>query len=46
MIMKHTLETLLQKNHGNITEAVINEALDYDTPKAFFEDLLQYGCQS
>jgi len=46
MIMKHTLKNLLQKNHGNITEAVINEALDYDNPKDFFEDLLQYGCQS
>ncbi len=44
--MKDTLQNLLQKNDGNITEAVINEALDYDTPKAFFEDLLQYGCQS
>jgi len=44
--MKHTLEKILQKNHGNITEAVINEALDYDNPKDFFEDLLQYGCQS
>lgn len=44
--MKDTLQKLLAENHGNITEAVINEALEYDNPKDFFEDLLQYGCQS
>jgi len=44
--MKDTLETLLEENQGNITEAVISEALAYDTPQAFFEDLLQHGCQS
>ena len=44
--MKDTLEKLLEENHGNITEAVIEEALDYDTPRDFFIDLLQYGCQS
>jgi|GEM_PF-4499861 len=44
--MKDTLQTLLQDNHGNITQEVINEALEYDNPKEFFEDLLQYGCQS
>ncbi|WP_457750187.1 hypothetical protein [Sulfurimonas sp.] len=44
--MKDTLQTLLDNNHGNITSAVIQEALDYDNPQAFFEDLLQYGCQS
>lgn len=44
--MKQTLEKLLEKNDGNIREAVINEALDYDTPKDFFEDLLEHGCQS
>jgi len=44
--MKDTLQKLLEENHGNITEAIINEALEYDSPKSFFEDLLQYGCQS
>ena len=44
--MKDTLQTLLENNQDNITWAVIQEALNYDTPKAFFEDLLQYGCQS
>jgi len=44
--MKDTLQTLLEDNQDNITQAVINEALEYDTPEAFFEDLLQHGCQS
>ena len=44
--MKDTLQTLLENNQDNITSAVIQEALEYDTPKAFFEDLLQNGCQS
>ena len=44
--MKKALETLLEDNQGNITQAVIEEALSYDTPKAFFEDLLQHGCIS
>ncbi len=44
--MRKKLQKILEKNHWNITEEVINEALEYDNPKAFFEDLLQYGCQS
>jgi hypothetical protein len=44
--MKDTLEKLLEQNQGNITSEVIKEALDYHSPKEFFEDLLQYGCQS
>ena len=44
--MKDTLQKLHEENHWNITEAIINEALEYDSPKSFFEDLLQYGCQS
>lgn len=44
--MKKQLQKLLEENKGTITEAVINEALDYDTPKDFFTDLLQNGCQS
>ena len=44
--MKKQLKKLLEENKGNITEAVITEALDYHTPKDFFTDLLQNGCQS
>ena len=44
--MKDTLQKLLEDNQGNITQAVIDEALDYHSPKEFFEDLLQHGCQS
>lgn len=34
--MRKELETLLEHNQGNITQAVIDEALAYDTPEAFF----------
>lgn len=44
--MKNKLLELLEQNNWNITEEVIKEAMDYDNPKDFFEDLLQYGCQS
>lgn len=44
--MKNKLISLLEENQGNITEEVIKEALDYHSPKEFFEDLLQYGCVS
>lgn len=44
--MKDTLQKLLTDNQWNITEEVIKEAMEYDNPKEFFEDLLQYGCQS
>jgi len=45
--MKHKLQKLLEENQGNITEAVITDALDYsDNPSDFFTDLLQNGCQS
>lgn len=44
--MNKKLEQLLEDNQGNITEAVINEAFSYDNAEAFFEDLLQHGCQS
>jgi len=44
--MKDTLQTLLEENRGSISEEVIKEAMAYDTPQAFFEDLLQHGCQS
>ena len=45
-LMNKKLQELLEENQGNITEAVINEAMDYHNPKDFFEDLLQYGCVS
>lgn len=44
--MKKQLKKLLDKNNWTITEEVIKEALDYDNPKDFFEDLLSYWCQS
>jgi hypothetical protein len=45
--MRAKLEKLLDENQGTITEAVINDALDYwyDDPKVFFKDVLQHGCQ-
>lgn len=44
--MEKRLLELLEKNHWNISEAVIKEAMDYHSPKEFFEDLLQHGCES
>lgn len=44
--MKNKLKKLLNENKWTITEEIIKEALDYHNPKDFFEDLLQYGCQS
>ena len=44
--MKKKLHQILEENHRTITAEVIKEALDYHSPKEFFEDLLQYGCQS
>ncbi len=44
--MRNRLKQLLEENNWNITEEVINEALKYHNSKAFFEDLLKYGCQS
>jgi hypothetical protein len=40
--MKNKLENLLEENQGNITEEVIKEAMTYDNPKDFFEQLQQY----
>lgn len=40
--MKNTLQTLLEENPNSITEAIINEALEYDTPELFFKDLLEH----
>ena len=44
--MKNKLLQKLEESHWNITKEVIEEALDYHSPKAFFEDLLQHGCES
>ena len=44
--MKKKLYKILEESNGNITEEVIKEALNYHTPKAFFKDLLMYGCES
>lgn len=44
--MIEKLKQLLEESHWNITEEVIKEAMDYHSPKEFFEDLLQYGCES
>ena len=44
--MRKELQKLLEENQGTITEFIINEALEHDEPKQYFEDLLQYGCQS
>ena len=44
--MRKRLTTLLKENRWNITEQVINEALDYDNPKTFLEDVLKHGCIS
>lgn len=44
--MNNKLNELLEENSWTITEEVINEALEYDNPKEFFEQLLQYGCVS
>jgi hypothetical protein len=40
--MKNELENLLEDNQENITEEVVKEALEYDNPKEFFEQLQQY----
>ena len=44
--MREKLKKILEENLNTITAEVIQEALDSEDPKAFFEHLLQYGCQS
>ena len=44
--MKEKLEKILEENLNTITSEVIQEALDSEEPKAFFEDLMNNGCQS
>jgi len=44
--MREKLETVLKENLNSITAEVIQEALNSEDPKAFFEDLMNNGCQS
>ena len=43
--MREKLETILNENLNTITAEVIQEALNSEDPKAFFEDLMNNGCQ-
>ena len=43
--MKKELQKLLEENQGTITEFIINEALEHEDIKVYFEDILKYGCQ-
>ncbi len=44
--MRNRLKQLLKESNWNIIEEVIKEALEYENPKDFFEDLLQYWCKT
>ena len=44
--MREELETILKENLNTITAEVIQEALDSEDPKDFFEHLMNNGCQS
>jgi hypothetical protein len=44
--MRNELLDLLKESTSELEKEVILEALDNEDPKAWFEDLLQYGCQS
>ena len=44
--MREKLEILLKENPNTITAEVIQEALNSEDPKSWFNDLLLYGCQS
>lgn len=44
--MKKYLKKHLWENRWNIKGEVIKEALDHESPKLFFEDLLQHWCVS
>ena len=44
--MREKLKTILKENLNSITAEVIQEALDSEDPKTFFEDLMNNGCQS
>ncbi len=40
------LKNLPVDNENTIQAAVIKAALEYDEPKAFFEDIFEHGCMS
>ena len=44
--MKKLLKQICKNNPGSIQAEVAQEALDYDDPQSFFNDLLQHGCIS
>ena len=44
--MKNLLEQICIDNPESIKSAVAQEALEYDDPQSFFDDLLQHGCIS
>lgn len=44
--LKKQLLKILDRNPNTIKERVIQEALDYNSIKEFFKDLLQHGCIS
>ena len=44
--MKNLLKQICENNPESIQSAVAQEALDYDDPQTFFNDLLQNGCIS
>ncbi len=44
--MKNQLQQIIKNDTYSLKSAVAQEALDYDTPEAFFHDLLNNGCVS
>ena len=44
--MKNKLEKLLQESTSELEKEVITDALDNDSPKVYFKDLLEHGCVS
>lgn len=44
--MKKLLKQIIKSYPQSIKSAVAQEALDYDDPQSFFNDLLQHGCIS
>jgi len=44
--MKKLLKQICKDNPDSIQAAVAQEALEYDDPQSFFEDLQQHGCIS
>ena len=44
--MKKLLKQICKNNPESIRSEVAQEALEYDDPQSFFDDLLQHGCIS